>query len=194
MGFVLLSLLDGALVQVHIRQRGVALNLLGDQVPVRHGVTDDGDLTPLGPQDGHNPTGCLALAATGTNGADRDDRLRAFDHGGVGTHQHKVGACGVHQSGLAHQDRIGDIGVGKDNLFDLVILDEGDEFRFGMDGDPVRVELPGQLLRVDPTFDVGNLSGGEGHDLVGFVVPKERVKVVKVSSGGTHDEYFSRHN
>ena len=83
---VLLHLLDGALVLLEVVDRRVALHALGDEVAVRHGVTDADDLLAGLAQHGLDLARGLALAGAGAHGADGDHRLGALDHDLVRAH------------------------------------------------------------------------------------------------------------
>ncbi len=100
----------------------------------------------------------------------------------------KVGAGGQHLRCLVHDILMGHVGIGKDHLVYAVLADEIYQLLFGVDGDAVRVEAPCQLRRVDATFDVWDLGGSKGHNLVLLVVAEENVKVVKVATGSAHDQ------
>jgi hypothetical protein len=89
---------------------------------------------------------------------------------------------------FVHDILVGHVGIGEYHLVDLVPADEIYQLVFGVDGDAVWVEAPGQLGRIDATCDVWDLGSSKGHDFVLLVVAKENVKVVKVATGSAHDQ------
>ena len=190
MGLVLLALLDRAFVAVEVGQLGVALDLLDGQVAVGHGMADGGHAAALGLEDlGHLARG-LALAAPGADGADRDHRPGALDHGVLGAEQDERGARGLDLAGLVHDVLVGHVAVGEIDLGHVEFADERVELFLGVDGDAVRIELSGQDGRILAAFDVGNLGGREGHDLEVRVVPEVGVEIVEIPARGAHDDDF----
>ena len=187
---VLFHLLDGALVLLEVVEGRVALHALGDEVAVRHGVTDADDLLAGLAQHGLDLARGLALAGAGAHGADGDHRLGALDHDLVRAHQHEVGAERVHQRRAVHDVLVGHVGVGEDDDFDAVLLDELGHLGLVVDRDAVRVVRTGELGRVLAVVDVRDLRGREGDDLVLLPLAEVGVEVVEVATRGSHDEDF----
>src|SRR3989304_1906255 len=79
--------------------------------------------------------------------------------------------------------------VGENDLVDSLSADDIDQVALGVDRDPLGIELAGQLARVDPPLDVGDLSGREGDHLVILIVAEVHVEVVEVATCGPHDQY-----
>ncbi len=190
MGLVLLALLDGAFVPVEVGQLGVALDLLDGQVAVGHGMADGGHAAALGLKNVGHLAGSLALAAAGADGADRDHRLGALDHGVLGPEQDERGPGGLDLAGLVHDVFVGHIAVGEIDLGHVELADEGIELLLGVDGDAVGIELSGQDGRILAALDVGDLRSREGHNLEIRIVPEVGVEIVEIASGGAHDDDF----
>ncbi len=190
MRLVLLALLDRGLVAVQVRVRREALDALLDQVAVRHRVADHHDLQTLRLEQARKVPGGLALAGPGARGARGDDRLRAPDHRLHGSQQHEVRATCQHAAGLVHHELVGDVAVGEYDPVDLLAREDAFEIGLRDDVDAVRVEGPGELRRVAPVIDPGDLGGRERDDLDRWVVAIDDVEVVEVAPGGAHDDYL----
>ena len=63
------------------------------------------------------------------------------------------------------------------------------EVGLGPDRDPFRIQLAGELGRVDAPVDVGNLCRGEADDVERFSAAVDEVEVVEVAAGGARDEH-----
>ncbi len=129
----------------------------------------------------------LALAGAGARRPGRDDRLRALDHRVDGSEQHEVGPAGERPAGLVHDELVGDVAVGEDDAVDLLAREDLLELLLGDDRDPLGVERAGQLRRVAPILDAGDLRRRDGDDLHRGVVAIDDVEVVEVAPGGPHD-------
>jgi len=57
-----------------------------------------------------------------------------------------------------------------------------------MNGDAFRIELASQGGRVAAAFDIGDLRGGERNHLIRRISAEKDVEIVKISSGGAHDD------
>jgi len=194
MRLVLLHLLDGALMLFQVADIAEALHSLLGQITVGHGVTDRHNPMTLLLEELADVAGGLRLAATGANGADGHDRLLAVDHGGVGPHHHEIGAGRVDPLGQTHDVAVRHVRVGEDAAVDSQVVDLVDQLGLVEDGNPFRVELAGQLSRVDPSLDVRNLGGGKADHLEVIVVSEQHVEVVEVASCGSQDQNpFSLH-
>ena len=119
--------------------------------------------------------------------------LVGFDLRIVSAHEPEVGARRVDHGCLVHHVLVRHIAVGKDHLLHAVLLDQVDKLLLGPDGDPAGVQVTGQLRRIKAPFDVRDLGGSEGHDLVVLVAAEERVEVMEITSGRAHDESFDWH-
>src|SRR5574343_865729 len=87
-----------------------------------------------------------------------------------------------------HDLDVRQVAVGEDDLFDLMGVAKGLKLAFVRDGDAVRVAGAGELRRVGAPGDACDLSRGESDDLDGRIVAIDCVEIVKVASGGAHDE------
>ncbi|GBD10008.1 hypothetical protein HRbin22_02271 [Candidatus Thermoflexus japonica] len=188
-GFVFLPLLDRALVAIEIVQRGEPLHRLFAQVAVGHGVTDDHRVPAELPQEAGHPPGGGALAAAGAHRADGDHRPAGFQLGGPGAHEPEIGSGGVGDAGPVHHILVAHIAVSEHHPIHLEAADQLGELLLGVDGDAVRVKGAGQLGGIQTPFDVRDLSGREGHDLIVRVVPEEDVEVVEVAPRGAHEDH-----
>ena len=184
---VLLALLDGRLVPVEVRVGRESLDALLDEVAVGHRVADDDDAEALLLEQAGEVARGLALAGAGPGGPGGDERLAAGDHRADGPQEHEVGPAGERPTGLVHHVLVGDVAVGEDDAVDRLAGEDLLEVVLGDDGDPGRVEGPGELGRVAPVGDAGDLGGREGDDLHGGVVAIDDVEVMEVAPGGPHD-------
>ena len=183
---VLLHLLDRALVALHVLQRREALHLLGREIPVRHGMTDDHGLLAHPLEDLRHAAGCLALPAAGADGAHGDDGQPRFDHCRPGAEELEVRPQRDHPGGLLHHVLVGDVGVGEHRLVYFFLAEQPLQLGLRDDGDALRVERTCEVGRIAPVGDVRDLRGGEGHDTDGGVVAVYAVEVVKVAPGRAH--------
>jgi len=94
---------------------------------------------------------------------------------------------------LSYHVLVGDVGIGEDDEVYLVLDDQLLEVVFGEDWDAVGILRSGELRRVLPARDVGDLSSGESDHLVRGVVAVQDVEVVKVPPGGTENNDARRH-
>src|SRR5665809_160854 len=69
---------------------------------------------------------------------------------------------------------------GEHDLVDIVLGADPLEIVLGRDWDALRIEIAGELGRVDAILDAGDLGGGEGYDSVARVAPKGGIEVVEV--------------
>ncbi len=188
MGFVFFSFLDGALILVQIGVLGVALNGLFGQITIGHGMPDGCHAEAHIDQDLCHAARGLALAATGTHSAHRDNLFGRFD-GGIGSaHQHKIGAGCDHFGSLVHHHFMRLIAVSEHNLFNVVLADQVKQFAFIVDRNAFRVQVARQYSRIQTTFNIGYLGGSEGNHLVVLIAAKEDIEIMEISSCGAHDE------
>jgi hypothetical protein len=86
---------------------------------------------------------------------------------------------------------IGDVAVGKHAVIGIQFLDQSEQIFFGINRNPIRVQLAGQLRREFAAFDARNLSGRKGHHVIGIIVAVIGVEVVEVpSSSSDNDNIF----
>jgi hypothetical protein len=81
-----------------------------------------------------------------------------------------------------------EIGVGEDDLVDVVRADELRQLVLRTDRDPLGIPRPGERRRVGPLVDPRDLRRGERDDLRVGVVAERDVEVVEVASAGSHDD------
>src|SRR5688572_12748589 len=86
------------------------------------------------------------------------------------------------------------IAVGKDDLVNVVLLDQREEFLFFMDGDSVGIKITGQLRRIPPVGDIRDLSCSESNNFYGGIFPEQNVKIMKITSGSSHDKNAGFHD
>ena len=79
MRFVFFALLDGTFLLVQVVIFRKPLDFLADEIPIRHRVTDGGNLEAHLTQDeGHTPGG-LAFSSPGTHSANGNEGFGRFD-------------------------------------------------------------------------------------------------------------------
>jgi len=186
---VLLTLLDRALVQIHVRHRGEALHRLRGKIAVGHRVTDRDHAALLVAQDADHATRGLALAAAGANRADADQRHLRLDHRLVGAHQLERGSRRHHARGHVHHVLVRDVRVGEDHFVDLLVANDLLHPRLVLYRDPFRVTAARHARRHLAPGNVRDLRGREGNDAVGRVVAQRDEVVVKVAPGGAQDQH-----
>ena len=186
--FVLLALLDGAVVLIQVGVSGKALHGLLHQIAVGHRMPDHHDLLAHLLQHVANVAGGLGFAGAGTDSANRDQRLAALDHRGLTSHQTKVRAQSIHQRRFVHHILVRHVRVGKHHLIDFMLTDQLREFLFGVNGNPGRVELSGQFRGIPASLNVRDLRSSESYDLVVGVTTEIGVEVVEITPGGSHDD------
>jgi hypothetical protein len=90
-----------------------------------------------------------------------------------------------------HHALVGHVGIGEDDLVDLVLADKLLEGRLGQDRDSLRVQRPRQLGGVETPVDVRNLRRREGDDVVLLPAAVDDVEVVEVAARGPGDQHSS---
>ena len=133
---VLLALLDRAVGRVEVLVAREALDDLLRQVAVRHRVAEDGDALAVVAQELGDAPRRLALAGARAHGADRDDGLRRRERRVVRREQPEAGAGGERLRGDVHHVLVRHVGVGEDDLVDVVLADQVGELGLGADRDP----------------------------------------------------------
>ena len=72
-----------------------------------------------------------------------------------------------------------------------MFLDQVQKFALVIDRDTFGIQFAGQYGRILAAFDIGNLRRRESNDLYLGVVAIESVKIMEVTSGGSHNDHFS---
>jgi hypothetical protein len=84
---------------------------------------------------------------------------------------------------------VGDITIGKNHLVHLIFRKQSREILFRVDGDPTRVIGSGKFWRVNSIGNERDLSGGEGNDLIGWMIPEEGIEIVEIPSSSPKDDH-----
>ena len=135
--------------------------------------------------------GRLAFAAPRSHGANRYDRHAGFEHGRLSAQLRKGRAAGIDQRPKVHDVFMRNIAVGKHHFIDAIFFYHIRQRFFRLDGDSTRVERSRQLGGIFSVVDIGYLRGGESHDRVFFMIPKNGIKIMKVPSGSAGDDNSS---
>ncbi len=85
------------------------------------------------------------------------------------------------------------VGIGKYDFVDVVLLYKVIQFFFRVDSNAVRILFARQGCRITAILDVRDLCRRERHDLEVRIVAVAAVEHVKITAGGTHDDYFPAH-
>lgn len=186
--FVLLHLLDGALMFFQVADVSEALHGLLGQITVGHGMANRHNPMTVLLEELTDVASGLRLAAAGANGADGHDGLLAVDHGRLGSQHHEVSAGRVDPLGQTHDVAVRHVRVGEDAGVDSQSVDLIDQLGLVEDGNPFRIELAGQFGRVDPSLDIRNLGGGETDHLDFLGIAEQHVEVVEVASRGSQNQ------
>ncbi len=140
-------------------------------------------------EDVHDGPARLALPGTRTRGAYRDDRLLRPEHRTPHAADLEVRARGVHAAGEMHHVLVRDIGIRHDATGHALRRDDLLQLLLRPDRDAFRIEGPGELGRVAPVLDVGDLLGRERDDSRIRVVAVGRVEDVEVATGGSQNNH-----
>ncbi len=187
-GFVLLALLDRALVAVEILVVFESLAGLFGEIAVGHGVADRDDPLAEALEQPRDVAGGLRFADTGANRGDGDEGLGRLDHGPRRRADAEVGAPPDDFARLVHDIGVRHIGVREPHFVDIMFADDLLEIGFGEDRDAFGIERTRDLRRIDPVLDVGDLRRRESDDVILLVVPVETVEIVKIATGRAHDD------
>src|SRR5208283_2290930 len=87
-----------------------------------------------------------------------------------------------------HEVLVGNVAVGKDHFVNFVFGDQLFEILLFEDGNAFRVEVSGKFRRIAASGYVGNLSGGEGYYVIIRIISEADVEIVEVSAGGTKNQ------
>src|SRR6266511_966884 len=186
---VLLALLDRRIRCVEIVVPLEALHRLSREVAVRHRVPDDRDALAGAAQQRRHSSRGLALTGARAYGADGDARLRRREHRLARREQLEGRSCGERSRSDVHHVLVRDVRVGEDDDLHLVLAHERVELVLCCDGDPGGIEGPGELRRVEASFDVRDLGRREGDDLDVLATSVGDVEVVKVAPRSTGDQH-----
>ena len=92
-----------------------------------------------------------------------------------------------------HHVLVRHVGVGEDNIVDVVLADQVGELGLGPDRDPFGIELARQEWGIDAPCDVGDLRRRERDDVVLVAVSIDDVEVVEVAAGRARDQDLRPH-
>ena len=137
MRLVFFALLDGALVQVEIFERGETLHGLLGEISVGHGMANDHRLVALFAERGGDQARDGTLAASGASGADRNHGYAGFDLSVLGAEQPEIGSGGDHARGEVHERGIRDVAIREDDGVDVFVGDDLLQIFLFEDGDAV---------------------------------------------------------
>ncbi len=87
-----------------------------------------------------------------------------------------------------HDIVIGHITVSKDNFINIELFDQFGQFRLGIDVDAVGIQRSCQFFWILATFDIWDLGGGEGYNLILIVITIVSIEIVEVTTGSSHDD------
>jgi hypothetical protein len=93
-----------------------------------------------------------------------------------------------------HDVLVRDVAIRENHLLDLMGFDQGLKLFFRMDGNSFGVEAPRKNGRVFSSLDIRDLSRGESDDPAIGIIAKNDIEIVEVSTRGSHDEHFQRHD
>ena len=80
-----------------------------------------------------------------------------------------------------HHVVVGHVAVAEHRQVDALLDDDPIQLALTKNRNPLRVERAGQLSRVAPILDVGNLRRREGNDFIGGIIAEEDVEVVEIT-------------
>ena len=170
MGFVFFAFFDGAFVQIEVFVGSEALADLFFEIAVGHRVSYGNNFEAKGFERFNNGTGGLRFAATGSDGADRNNRFTAFDRSLMVAKQFKSGANGGYLAGTVHDIFMRHVRIRKNHFLNVVLFDEVEKFFFGFYRDSLGVALASEFGGVNAAFDVGNLGSSESDNFIGRVL------------------------
>ena len=191
--FILFHLFDGTFVLFKIFNSGETLHFLGNEVAVRHRMTNSHHFKSPGHQDLDDPAGGLAFAATCAGSAHGDDRLGALDHRVFRAQQDEIRTGSIDNRAQVHNTLVRDVAVSKIAYLHVVLTDQINQLRFGINGNALGIQFSGKSCRILSSVDVGNLGRGERHYVERRVVSVIRVEIVKIPTGGTNDDNILFH-
>jgi hypothetical protein len=87
---------------------------------------------------------------------------------------------------------IGQIGIRQRDDLDLMVADQRFQLGLVVNGDAFGIVGTGQLRRIDPPVNIGNLRRGKGDHANVLAILPMHVEVVEIAAGGPHDEHVLR--
>jgi hypothetical protein len=121
------------------------LDALGDEIALRHRITNEPDTPPPPPEDLHEPPTHGTLPAASPDCRDRHAGSRGAEHGPSGPEEGVIGAGRQGAAREVHDLLVAEIAVGEHHGVDGVLANERVERLFRLDRDPGRITRPGQL-------------------------------------------------
>ena len=189
MRLVLLALLDCRVCGVEILVALEALHGLLGQVAVGHRVAQNCDTLAGLAQERRDVPGRLALARAGADRADRDSRLLRGQHRLARRDQAERRAGRERPRADVHDVFVRDVGVGEDDLVDVVQADKVLQLVLGADRNSLGVERARELGRIHAALDVRDLRRCEADDLVLLAPAVHDVEVVEVPPGRAGNQH-----
>src|ERR1017187_5543059 len=185
---IFLTLFDGALISFEVGEGGKAFRTLGNQIAVRHGMTDH-DWVPIEvPQFRRDATGDGTLAATRANRAHGNHRHFGHELRVVRAQQPEIRSGGRGARGQMHQRSVGHIGIGEHHDVNALAADDFFHPAFFDDRNTHGIQRARQLRRIMASCNVWDLCCGEGDYFKFRVVAKDYVEIMEISSSSTKDE------
>ena len=191
MRLVLLALLDRRVGGGEVVVVSEALHDLHAEVAVRHRVSEHGDALAVLAENLRDAAGRLALAGARAHGAHGDDGQVAVEVRLVRGEQAERRTGTQRARGQVHHVLVADVRVREHDLVDPPLGDQLLELVLGPDRDPVRIQAPCELGRVDASFDVRDLRGRERDHLAVVPLAIGHVEVVEIAAGRTCDQHSS---
>jgi len=87
-----------------------------------------------------------------------------------------------------HDVLVRDIAVGEDHELDIPALYKIRQFMFSQDRDPVRIVFTRERRGILSALYVRYLCRRKGQDFVPWILTEKGIEVVKIPSGGSHDD------
>ena len=187
MGFVLLALLDGGLVEVQVAVGLEPLDRLLLQITVWHGVTYDGNTLAHLLDDRRHRAGGLGFARSRSGGADGDDGPLRPDGRLPMAQEHEAGPCRDGARCQMHHRFVTQVRVGQYHHVHVLGHDHLFKFLLELDGDPLWVQIASERGWIGPVIDVRDLCRGECDHIVLLAIAEENVEIVEISTGRSHD-------
>ena len=132
--FIFFPFFHRAEILVQVLHRGQALHAHPGEIAIGHGVADHHRLDSQPFQNLPDIFRNSALAASGSDGANGNDRHRGLQHRPLRPQQDEIRPLGEDPGSLVHHLFVGEIAVGEDDLPDLVVADDLGQSFFRQDG------------------------------------------------------------
>src|SRR5581483_5568382 len=132
------------LMLVHVFDGGEALDGLRGEIAVGHRVADGDDLVGFPAQLGGDKAAEGTLAASGADGADRNQRDRRLDLSALRTEEQEVSSGRKDAGSEMHEVRVRNVAIREDHgldvmvfyqLFEIVLLEDWDAFGIERSGE-----------------------------------------------------------